>query len=59
MKDFELNSLHANVSQAGDILEITIDHDTGHVTVLGYPDPEIIQEIEDIIGMPLTRRSEF
>ncbi len=43
----------------GTDVEVTIDHDTGHVTVLGYPDPEIIQEIEDIIGMPLTRRSEF
>ena len=50
-EDFELED--------GTDVEVTIDHDTGQVTVLGYPDQEILQEIEEIIGVRLTSRSDF
>ena len=36
-------------------VELIIDHDTGHLTVLGYPDSELLSEIEDVIGTSLSR----
>ena len=36
-------------------VELIIDHETGMLTVLGYPDPELLSEIEDVIGIPLSR----
>jgi len=38
-------------------IEIHIDHDTGAVTVLGYPDENLLHELEDIVG-PLRGRGE-
>jgi len=40
----------------GTDVEISIDHDTGLVTVLGYPDPPLLAEIRQVLGVPLSRK---